>query len=390
MNKRKIFICLCCLYCLFLTGCSKSEEQIGGLLTQYLEVYRLVTTQAVQPDTELFVEEDRIYRVLGEDNYQQTEDIQTLLTSVFSEKYIQNNLSWVLEGSTPLFKEINNELCISFKAITNMPNLTQDSKQENNKTYYITDGNSLLDHKVSLVQIGDSWVIDAIKSNEGKEIVINESDISLETLEKEQQLAVSSDQNASLYYLEKDDATYSPLLIRLNDRMFLYDWKTTSDETNQPTIEMLGNGSFVGVHLVNSVTGDSVQSDNYLIHSETLSEIPYRSPDEIVSEEINSSILPTEHRIDIGWYSFKTQLYAKENGMPKDLLKKVEPGKSYAFTADEESIYCDVPLYVSPSLVIGNLRIRYEYDGSMLNYYNLEFLPSLNSGFNWVEVVSCG
>jgi hypothetical protein len=144
---------------------NKAEEIYARVLEDYKELSRVIYGSSLKADTEELMDDNgMIYFQVLEERYQSIEDIEKLMASVLTTEYINDHMSWVLDVESPLFKELDGELCIAMKdAIgSGIPTGIQ--------TIYLFDETHLqflgynVDHSyfVSLVKQGDRWLINEL------------------------------------------------------------------------------------------------------------------------------------------------------------------------------------------------------------------------------------
>lgn len=171
MKRTKIII-ICCVFLLLLTGCQSKKQEDAlkiyqNICADYDEVMRVIYHGLVEVGEEITDENGFPYFVLQEEKYNEITEIKDLLVSVFSEKYIEEHLTWVYEGESPLYKEIEGNLCIAMKDAAGgaLP-------KEYVSTLEVSDEQMILlmkktdetdeTYKIYLTKCADRWVIDNI------------------------------------------------------------------------------------------------------------------------------------------------------------------------------------------------------------------------------------
>ncbi len=144
---------------------NKAEKIYAQVLEDYKELNRVIYLGGLKTEKEELLDEDGMiyFRVLDEE-YQRKEDIEELLSSVFTEEYIHYYMSWVLGGEQPLFKEADGELCIAMKDAIGIGIPTQiQSFYMFDETYLQFMGYNEEDsYFVSLVKQGDKWLFNEL------------------------------------------------------------------------------------------------------------------------------------------------------------------------------------------------------------------------------------
>lgn len=115
---KKIICTGMLLLCFSLTACEDKSE-VKEVQKIYDEIYpnlkeanRLIY-QGIEFGEEMIDEKEHHYlEVANEPEYQNTSDLENLLESAFTERYIEENLLWVLGEETPLYKMIDGRLCV--------------------------------------------------------------------------------------------------------------------------------------------------------------------------------------------------------------------------------------------------------------------------------------
>ena len=144
---------------------NKAEEIYAQVKEGYKELNRVIYLGSLETEKEELLDENGMiyFRVL-EEEYQGIEDIEELLSSVFTEEYINYHMSWVLDVESPLFKEMDGELCIAMKDAMGIGIPTQI------QSFYMFDETHLqfmgyneeYSYFVSLVKQGDKWLINEL------------------------------------------------------------------------------------------------------------------------------------------------------------------------------------------------------------------------------------
>lgn len=144
---------------------NKAEEIYARVLEDYKELSRVIYGSSLKADTEELMDDNGMiyFRVL-EEKYQSIEDIEKLMASVLTEEYIRDHMSWVLDVESPLFKELDGELCIAMKDAIGIGIPTGI------QTIYLFDETHMQflgyneDHSyfVSLVKQDDRWLINEL------------------------------------------------------------------------------------------------------------------------------------------------------------------------------------------------------------------------------------
>ena len=157
---------------------NRAEEIYDQVLKNYKELNRVIYLGGLETEKIERVDENGMiyFRVL-EEEYQSIEDIEVLMKTVLSDKYIQERMSWVLEEEQPLFKEVDGKLCIAMKDGMGIGIATQI------ESFYKFDETLLQflgyneDHSyfVSLVKQDDKWlinelgIVDKVGTNYGRD-----------------------------------------------------------------------------------------------------------------------------------------------------------------------------------------------------------------------------
>lgn len=172
MLKKVFAFIILAVLCAGLMGCQNQTDLkevqtvYSDIYSDYLEVKRLIYGGNLEISGESADESGFTYFILDEPNYQEVSDIELLLQSVFSEKYISENLGWVLGGDVPLFKEISGKLCIAMKDAVG-GNLSERvaaviEKEEELIIFEIESQDDKFE--VTLVKYNERWVIDDIQT----------------------------------------------------------------------------------------------------------------------------------------------------------------------------------------------------------------------------------
>lgn len=143
----------------------KAEEIYAQVLKDYKELSRVIYASSLKADTEELTDENGMiyFRVL-EEKYQSIEDIKKLMASVLTEEYIRDHMSWVLDVESPLFKELNGELCIAMKDAIGMgiPTGIQSIYLFDETHLQLLGYNAEDSYFVSLVKQDDKWLINEL------------------------------------------------------------------------------------------------------------------------------------------------------------------------------------------------------------------------------------
>lgn len=138
------------------------EKIYQNIVPHLLEVNRAIYGSLLEFDQETIDENGSPYLILNDPNYKELIDIELLLKSAFSERYISEEIAWVLNGDVPLYKEINGKLCTAMTDAVggSIPReVTAVIKKEND--IIIFEGvNEEERFEVTLVKSEERWVID--------------------------------------------------------------------------------------------------------------------------------------------------------------------------------------------------------------------------------------
>ncbi|MCM1027496.1 MAG: hypothetical protein NC432_13770 [Roseburia sp.] len=160
-------------------GCGKqdnrreAEEIYGTVYENWQEAKQLIYGALIETGEEVTDESGQAYLMVEELSYQNLEDVRKVLQSAFSTAYIETNLSWVLEGSYPLYREIDGRLCVAemdavgeFLAdeIVSVGNFEKDKIQIKVASEDAVDPLTL--YEITLVKEGSGWVIDEMQEAE--------------------------------------------------------------------------------------------------------------------------------------------------------------------------------------------------------------------------------
>lgn len=172
MNRKRRYVCVFLLLILIImTGCGHKNDQreieeiYNKVFEKYQEVKRLIYVVTIEIGEEITDENGQNYLRVEEAEYQDMESIQEALKSAFSAAYIETNLSWVLEGDYPLYKEIDGHLCIAEadaigEALSEIITSILDRKEDTIKIEVAGERNP---YELTLVQEEGEWVIDQIQ-----------------------------------------------------------------------------------------------------------------------------------------------------------------------------------------------------------------------------------
>ena len=131
----------------------------------YSEMARVLSGSVTTTRDEVKDEKGSIYLYMEEDAYDDVDDIETLMESFFTTSYIEQKLHWVLQGESPLYKEINGKLYIlmAYSPGRDLPREISEVLifEENNITFTVE--NEEIIFKISLVKKDGSWRIDKIE-----------------------------------------------------------------------------------------------------------------------------------------------------------------------------------------------------------------------------------
>lgn len=147
------------------------QKKYDPLYQNFSEFHRLIITDQGNWDEELSDENGNVYFRLKEENYQNTEDVKKLLENTFSVGYIETRLQWVLDGESPMFREIDGNLCIAMQEYIVQPlgeNVDQIEELSEERIIFLTKyKNEELSeeamYKITLIQENDRWVIDGLE-----------------------------------------------------------------------------------------------------------------------------------------------------------------------------------------------------------------------------------
>lgn len=143
-----------------------AQAIFDDIYPNYIEIRRLFYAGSVNVGEAVKDEKGFTYLYVEEDSYQDIDDIEALMESVFTTSYIEQNLlHWVLQGESPLYKEINGKLC---KLEADGPGIGASREineiyvfEENDITFTVE--NEEIIFKISLVKKAGSWRIDKIE-----------------------------------------------------------------------------------------------------------------------------------------------------------------------------------------------------------------------------------
>lgn len=167
-----IFLCISIL----VVGCGgkdryrEIEEIYGNVFKHWQEAKILIYGALIETGEEVTDENGQAYFVVEEPAYRDLESIRKVLKSTFSAAYIETHLSWVLEGNYPLYKEINDHLCVA-EADAVGESLTDEivsvlnwEEDEIKIKVTIEDEDDFFEfYEITLVQEGNEWVIDQLQ-----------------------------------------------------------------------------------------------------------------------------------------------------------------------------------------------------------------------------------
>lgn len=147
------------------------QKKYDLLYQNFSEFHRLIITDQGNWDEELSDENGNVYFRLKEENYQNTEEVKELLENTFSVGYIETRLQWVLDGESPMFREIDGNLCIAMQEYIVQPlgeNVDQIEELSEERIIFLTKyKNEELSeeamYKITLIQENDRWVIDGLE-----------------------------------------------------------------------------------------------------------------------------------------------------------------------------------------------------------------------------------
>ena len=131
----------------------------------YMEIAQLLIGSVTTSRDEVKDEKGFTYLYVKEEAYDDVDDIEDLMKRVFTASYIEQDLQWVLQGESPLYKEINGKLCIRMADAPEPGTPREISEvlvfEENEITFIVEDEDSK--KKISLVKKADSWLIDMME-----------------------------------------------------------------------------------------------------------------------------------------------------------------------------------------------------------------------------------
>ena len=145
-----------------------AQAIFDDMYPNYCELRRMINAGSVLLGDEVKDENGFLYSYVEEDSYQDIDDIEALMESVCTTNYIEQNLlHWVLQGDSPLYKEINGKLC-QLHADAPGPGVPREIGEilvfEENDITFATEYKDLgFIFKVSLVKKDGSWLIDMIE-----------------------------------------------------------------------------------------------------------------------------------------------------------------------------------------------------------------------------------
>ena len=151
----------------------EAEEIYKTVYEHYQEAKQLIYGALIETGEEVTDEKGQNYFTVEESSYQNLENVRKVLQSAFSAAYIESNLSWVLEGDYPLYREIDGRLCVAemdavgeFLAdeIVSVENFEEDKIKIKAASEDAVDPLTL--YEVTLVREGSGWVIDEMRETE--------------------------------------------------------------------------------------------------------------------------------------------------------------------------------------------------------------------------------
>lgn len=143
-----------------------AQAIFDDIYPNYIEIRRLCYAGSVNVGDEVKDEKGFTYLYVEEDSYQDIDDIKSLMESVFSSNYIEQNLlHGVLQGESPLYKEINGKLCqleADGPGIGASREIREILSFEENEITFTVENEEII-FKISLVKKDGSWRIDKIE-----------------------------------------------------------------------------------------------------------------------------------------------------------------------------------------------------------------------------------
>lgn len=196
---------------------------------------------------------------------------------------------------------------------------------------------------------------------------------------EEKLLASALDNSLKLYYDSIEDDYYKGFYLVFNGTSAFYDWEALSTTMFMPELYMLQGTGHAAVKLLQGEGTGMLINEIHAVDLSTLEEIPVEHPYDILEEHMDSSIDKDNDEGELLLDSDKTEFSILSQEIT-DLYDKIAYEDSLDFFVEEQTLYSDVNVRISPVEFIGHVRIKYKYEENTYRRDSLEFIAYEEDG----------
>lgn len=205
-----------------------------------------------------------------------------------------------------------------------------------------------------------------IQNSYETDLEYNEENI-LTSLEKE---------DISLYYKVKENNFYNGMYLTHKDTVGFYEWNCREDELFLPELISIPKDQHVAVNLVKEHGSGLHICEIHVINLEDMKEILIELPESILEERLKGRINAEEGKVYFDYDNIKIQIDLGDMEAASNYFSEIAFGGLYNYYTENDVLYCEMGLQISPAIFIGNMKIGYQYKDNKYKVVFLDFLPA--------------
>ncbi|WFD11429.1 hypothetical protein [Tepidibacter hydrothermalis] len=184
--------------------------------------------------------------------------------------------------------------------------------------------------------------------------------------------------NIRLYYKKEESGMYKDFVLEIDKKKYFFYWKNTTNPVYNPKLILSdlnqdGYKEIIVILTKNIGTEVNVQ-EVHVIEINTMIEREVENPIHIIYKNVKTKLSSEQIEITI---NNNIKILDKEyiDIEPQNLLKDIAFGNVIKFEVEENKLYAVIPAQIASSSFVGNIKIKYIFQGKMYVMETIDFIP---------------